>query len=599
MQRTLAVSGRAGRTFSFLVAVLQMFFKGFVVPVCLFGWQRRLFATRSRCRRRRNFPFFARPGHVRPRRPGTWRTGRRITLDGARFVIGPATEIGLRASLKARRSLAAFWAARVVRTAFSRFHPRWLRRIACTAFAGGAFRALRVEVVRVVDRDLFADHAFDRAQQTPLFRAHERVGGALGTGACRSADAVDVGFRFFGKIKVHDMRDAVHVDAARGDVRRHQHAHAAAAERMQRVGAGTLRLVAVDGVGTDVGGFQFAHNLVGAVTGAREDNDFPHFGARGQQVDQQAVFVRLVDKEHLLVDLVDRRLVRRDGDVDRIFDHRHGQAQDIGRKRRREKLRVALFGQFSENALDVGEEAHVQHAVRFVQHKLLDFIEREVPLFHQVHQASGGGHDERGAAAERFHLGVLADAAEDHGKRNAEKLAVGRNAVRDLRGKLACRGKDQRARTAADGRFQVCGEAVQDRQQERSRLSCSGLGAAQQIASFKQMGDRLLLDRRRGEIAFLGDRVLQKRVDQAENAGCEFAGQVTFWFWELARRFALGKAGMAVSATAERRAGTLTAPLIRVGMLHVCVVYTRFRGQSQDNGICVFGPFWAGPSVRL
>jgi hypothetical protein len=113
------------------------------------------------------------------------------------------------------------------------------------------------------------------------------------------------------------------------------------------------------------------------------------------------------------------------------------------------------------------------------------------------------------------------------------------------------------------------------------------------------MGDRLLLDRRRGEIALLGDRVLQKRVDQAENAGREFAGKFTFGFGELARRFALGKAGMTVSAAAERRAGTLTAPLIRIGMLHVCFVYTRLRGQSQDNRIRGFGPFGAGISARF
>jgi len=61
-------------------------------------------------------------------------------------------------------------------------------------------------------------------------------------------------------------------------------------------------------------------------------------------------------------------------------------------------------------------------------------------------------------------------------------------------------------------------EPVQDRQQERRRLARAGLGAAQQVAAFDQMRDRLFLNRRgRGVVGF-GHGMLQQRINKPEDS---------------------------------------------------------------------------------
>ena len=102
-----------------------------------------------------------------------------------------------------------------------------------------------------------------------------------------------------------------------------------------------------------------------------------------------------------------------------------------------------------------------------------------------------------------------ADAAVDDGVTQAGELAVGLEALADLRGQLARRGEDQRpnrptigsrkriAATCRSGRCCFCcwrgavgqrradagAQAVQRRQRERGRLAGAGLGAAHQVAA--------------------------------------------------------------------------------------------------------------------
>ena len=239
--------------------------------------------------------------------------------------------------------------------------------------------------MRGVDRNLFADHAFDRAQQAAFFCAYERVGDTLGTGARCTADAMDIGFRLLGKIG-YDMRDAVHIDTARSDVGRHQHAHAPARTPPRLVGR---CLVAVNGFGANVGVIQLAHDLVRA-GGPRGTMTFSISGRR--QADQQADFIGLVDKEYFLVDLIDGRsgeMVTWTG-----FDHGIAERRTSGESVA-EKLRVPLFGQFGENTA-MSEEAHVQHDLPR-QHKLSTASSVGGPCSEGPANA-GRGYDEHGAA---------------------------------------------------------------------------------------------------------------------------------------------------------------------------------------------------------
>ena len=79
-------------------------------------------------------------------------------------------------------------------------------------------------------------------------------------------------------------------------------------------------------------------------------------------------------------------------------------------------------GSFAMMRSHVVDEAHVEHAIGFVEHEDLDAVEIDVALLHEVEQAAGRGDEDVDAAAQRLRPAALADAAEDHGVREARCL---------------------------------------------------------------------------------------------------------------------------------------------------------------------------------
>ena len=66
------------------------------------------------------------------------------------------------------------------------------------------------------------------------------------------------------------MRDGVHIKSARGDIGCHKNTRATRTETIKRFGALTLRLVAVNGVGSFATRAQALGDLVGIVLGLHE-----------------------------------------------------------------------------------------------------------------------------------------------------------------------------------------------------------------------------------------------------------------------------------------------------------------------------------------
>jgi transglutaminase-like putative cysteine protease len=135
--------------------------------------------------------------------------------------------------------------------------------------AGAAFHAVGLDVGC---RNGAADQLFDGAEIALFLAGAEGERMAAGPGARGAADAVDIAFRVDGNIKIDNVRDAVDVDAAGGDVGGDERAHAAGAEVFQRALARTLRLVAVDGSSGVAVLLQVLDHAVGAVLGAGEDD---------------------------------------------------------------------------------------------------------------------------------------------------------------------------------------------------------------------------------------------------------------------------------------------------------------------------------------
>ena len=80
-----------------------------------------------------------------------------------------------------------------------------------------------------------------------------------------------------------------------------------------------------------------------------------------------------------------------------------------------ENSRFCRFcGSTASTRLDVVDEAHVEHAVGFVEHEDLDMREVERALAVVVEQAPGRGDEDVDAAPQLVDLRLHADAAEHH-----------------------------------------------------------------------------------------------------------------------------------------------------------------------------------------
>ena len=112
-------------------------------------------------------------------------------------------------------------------------------------------------------------------------------------------------------------RDVVHVDAAGHHVGGHEHGDLAALEAVQRLLALALRAVAVDGLAADAGLVERARQALGAAPRAREHQRAVRVVV-AEVLDQQVDLLLVVDGQHALLDVVDRRGAAAQLDEDRL-----------------------------------------------------------------------------------------------------------------------------------------------------------------------------------------------------------------------------------------------------------------------------------------
>ncbi len=351
--------------------------------------------------------------------------------------------------------------------------------------------------MQVAVGDALLGQALDGLEQFLFVRGHQRDGLATATGTAGTADAVDVVFLDVGQLVVDHVGQLVDVQAARGDVGGHEDADGVGLEVGQGLGAGVLALVAVDRSGRQAVLVQVLGQAVGAVLGAGEDQHlFP--GADGDQVRQQGALLVGRQAEHALLDAFDRGVRRRDLDTLGVLQQLVRQVGDVLGEGRREQQVLALRRQTREDLLDVMDEAHVEHAVGFVQDQDLHMGEVDAALTHQVQQAAGAGHQHVDALGQGLHLGIHADAAEDAGAGQGQVAGVHLEAVVHLGGQLAGRGQDQYpglARDAAVGfvRVAVGEEAFENREGEAPGLASASLRRNHQVATLQHGGNGPLL----------------------------------------------------------------------------------------------------------
>src|SRR5690606_24917175 len=116
--------------------------------------------------------------------------------------------------------------------------------------------------------ELLAGGALDHLDQAALARRDEADGVARTPGAAGAADAVDVGLGIRRDVVVDDVRHALDVEAAGGDVGGDEDVELSRLQLVDRLLALGLGDVAVDGGGRVAAGTQLLGDLLGDAAGA-------------------------------------------------------------------------------------------------------------------------------------------------------------------------------------------------------------------------------------------------------------------------------------------------------------------------------------------
>ncbi len=288
---------------------------------------------------------------------------------------------------------------------------------------------------------------------------------------------------------MHDARDPVDVDAARGDVGGDEHVDLAARERVEGALTLTLRAVAVDRGGLHPALLELLGQRLGAVLGAAEHD---RRAGRASDVGGHLDAIVLVDlpeqvREHRHVGLgqtVHDRVVL-------VLAH---QRVDRTVERGREEERLAIGRREVEQGAHLGQEAHVGHAVGLVDHDELHRVELELLALEQVLQPTGAGDEHVDALPERRQLLAEAGTAVDRSDAQLARATEPLELTAHLRGQLAGGHEDQTARLARLGLL----DQDRERHAERDRLARARGGAAAEVASRERVGDGHFLDGERG-----------------------------------------------------------------------------------------------------
>ncbi len=173
---------------------------------------------------------------------------------------------------------------------------------------------------------------------------------------------------------------------------------------------------------------------------------------------------------------------RRAGNLDplRIAQELVDETRDLGRHGGREEQSLAPRRQQLADLLDVGDEAHVQHAVGFVDDENFDAHQHQASALKVIQHSAGSGDQNIDAAVELLDLFVHRDAADE--QRYVELVidAVLLEALGHLGGKLACRRQNERARHPRSGSAGF--EPGDHGQNERGGLARAGLRYSENIS---------------------------------------------------------------------------------------------------------------------
>src|SRR6478736_8874970 len=417
----------------------------------------------------------------------------------------PATERTVPAARRTTARVAATTAATVL-AALEHRAPHGIRHRHATRRASTQGLHDGVAGGHLGSQRLGAGPLDDAGHHLALVRQGDHDDRALLAGARGATRAVEVVLVVGRRVDLHDHAHIVDVDAARGDVGRHEHVHGTVAEGAEHPVAHGLGETTVQGCREHAALAQLTGDAVRAELGAGEDDD--PTAATGQ-LGREGLLVLRVDEQHVVAHRRDGRL----GVVGRVGDRVDQVAVDQGVdalvEGGGEQQALTARRDLVEDGGDLGQEAHVGHVVGLVEHGDLHAAQLDGAAVHQVGEPARGGNEDVDALVERLDLRLVGQAAGDQLVAQAGDVHERLERVAHLHGELSGRHQDERARALAL-RAGAVGEPGDHGQAEGQRLARAGAATAEHVATGEGVGDGGGLDRER-----LGDAVAGQPLDEA------------------------------------------------------------------------------------
>src|ERR1051326_7383463 len=160
----------------------------------------------------------------------------------------------------------------------------------------------------------------------------------------------------------------------------------------------------------------------------------------------------------------------------RILHRPLDESLDLRRNGGRKERSMALTRTAFDNAPHIRKKTHIEHPIRFVQHKEFHVVQGAGALAEMVEQPSGSGHDNINSLAKCLALTFIAHTAEKYRDTEIRKPRKVADSGFDLGGEFARGFQYEKARFGS-----VIGKLTQNGEAESRRLASAGLCTANNV----------------------------------------------------------------------------------------------------------------------